>query len=158
MIEEWRAVPGYEAVYAVSSLGAVRSERTRKMRVLFAHKKRGGYLYVPLYLRGRQRMHKVHRLVLAAFVGECPSGHEGSHINGDPSDNRVGNLEWTSHASNEARKPSRGTHPRAMPPATIERMRDLRRAGLLQREVGDWLGFKQSVVSQIERGKRRANG
>jgi hypothetical protein len=56
-----------------------------------------------------RRCHLVHALVLAAFHGPRPSGHEGAHTNGIGSDNRACNLTWKTHTANEADKRVHGT-------------------------------------------------
>ena len=43
---------------------------------------------------------RVHRAVLEAWVGPRPKGYECDHINGNPSDNRLCNLEWVTHEEN----------------------------------------------------------
>jgi len=49
----------------------------------------------------------VHRVVLTAFVGECPDGHNADHVNSRSDDNRLSNLRWTDKDFNFtcARKP-----------------------------------------------------
>lgn len=49
------------------------------------------YLYVNL--RGNKKL-RVHRLVLAAFAGPCPDGMECRHLDGNPNNNNLANLEW----------------------------------------------------------------
>jgi hypothetical protein len=47
----------------------------------------------------------VHRLVLLTFVGEPPDGTECCHNNGIANDNRLENLRWdTHHSNNQDRK------------------------------------------------------
>jgi hypothetical protein len=48
--------------------------------------------YQRVRVGGRQMF--VHRLVLEAFVGECPAGMVGIHKNGVRTDNRLANLKW----------------------------------------------------------------
>jgi hypothetical protein len=47
-------------------------------------------------------MNLVHRLVLAAFEGACPDGHEVNHKNGVKTDNCLGNLEYMTREQNIA--------------------------------------------------------
>jgi hypothetical protein len=68
-----------------------------------------GYLRVSLADGTRTIGCRIHRLVLAAFVGPCPAGHEGSHINGQPADNRLENLRWETRAANMAQLRAHGT-------------------------------------------------
>ena len=49
---------------------------------------------------GRNNSQCVHKLVLLAFVGAAPEGHECCHNNGDPSDNRIENLRWGTRSEN----------------------------------------------------------
>ena len=46
----------------------------------------------------------VSRAVLEAWVGPRPEGMECDHINGNPRDNRLCNLEWVTHAENVRRR------------------------------------------------------
>jgi HNH endonuclease/NUMOD4 motif len=50
------------------------------------------YGYVRVRIATKQIF--VHRLVLEAFVGECPKGMVTIHKNGDRTDNRLANLKW----------------------------------------------------------------
>jgi hypothetical protein len=111
--ETWRAVVGYEGRYEVSDQGRVRSLRRRGFSydiaratpLLLRPVLRQGYHNVGL----RPRAKRVHRLVLEAFVGPCPDDHEGSHLNGVRTDNRLVNLRWETHAENLHRTVEHGT-------------------------------------------------
>lgn len=97
--EAWRPVEGWP--YEVSNMGQVRragSESTLKPSRL-----PNGYLRVHLYDAPRDWRVRVHRLVLAAFVGPCPPGHESDHINQHRDDNRVENLRWLPRERNRGR-------------------------------------------------------
>ena len=107
MVEVWSPVVGYEGLYEVSDAGRVRSldrqiahegrgRRYMRGRVLSQSAMRNGYLKVGL--PGGNAL--VHRLVLTAFVGPCPSGMEGCHNDGDRSNNRLDNLRWDSRKEN----------------------------------------------------------
>lgn len=116
-IERWRAVPGYEGSYEVSDLGRVRSvDRI----TTHGHRRRGvvlkpipherGYPMVNLWRGNVQRMQLVHRLVLLAFVGPAPSGHETLHGDGDTTNAALSNLSWGTHSENEFDQVDHGTH------------------------------------------------
>ena len=47
---------------------------------------------------------QVHTAVLSAWKGPCPPGYQCDHINGNPSDNRLENLEWVTPAENTRRR------------------------------------------------------
>ena len=69
-----------------------------------------GRLHVSLYRNGEQHSCTVHRLVLEAFVGPCPSGMECCHNNGNPLDNRLENLRWDTSSANSLDAIKHGTH------------------------------------------------
>lgn len=51
----------------------------------------------------------VHRLVLEAFVGPCPEGQVGTHVDGDMLNNRLSNLRWNTQLRNIRDKYRHGT-------------------------------------------------
>lgn len=62
-MESWiEVIDGYK----VSNLGEVYSTKTNK--ILKKHTDRYGYLYVGVYIDGRLKFKKVHRLVAKAFL------------------------------------------------------------------------------------------
>lgn len=129
MIEEWRAVVGYEDRYEVSSLGYVKSlpkvvhwpnrsgficTRYHPERILASKvASRGGYAVIGLCDPAKPdkiKQFRVHRLVLEAFVGPCPTEMEARHLNGDRMDNRLENLRWGTKSENAYDKIRHGTH------------------------------------------------
>jgi hypothetical protein len=68
-----------------------------------------GYRGVRLGVKGVHKTHYIHRLVLEAFVGECPKGMECRHLNGNKADNRLDNLAWGTREENVADKFRHGT-------------------------------------------------
>ena len=73
--------------YKVTERGRVWSSQRA---VFLKPLKIGGYLAVILNDKTRY----IHRLVLEAFVGPCPSGLVARHLNGDLTDNWLTNLAW----------------------------------------------------------------
>ncbi len=119
-MESWAPIPGQEGRYEVSDLGSVRSFVWSKLRgetrpqTLKTIRLDSGYLVVGLVTSGRQRLRRVHQLVLEAFVGPRPAGMITRHLNGDQTDNRLSNLAWGTQAENEADKKLHGTVRRAV--------------------------------------------
>lgn len=118
--EQWRPIPGWDG-YEVSDLGSVRSRRRPAPRVLRPSVSPTGYLRVGLYgdnasgYRYKPTTLTVHRLVMAAFVGPCPDGKEVRHLDGDPANNRLGNLAYGSRSENAHDSVAHGTHPGLIP-------------------------------------------
>lgn len=111
---EWREIPGFPG-YLASDAGLIRSlpRKGSRNRVLEPHTRymRGKPVcqLITVCVNGKPRTMRVHRLVLMAFVGPCPPKHEGCHNNGDPTDNRLSNLRWDTHAANLADAAKHGT-------------------------------------------------
>ncbi len=104
----WLPVVGFEDIYEVSDAGLVRKRyRTRRIADLkyikgFTNKQ--GYNLLSLNDNNRKRSILRHHVVLEAFIGFCPENMEGSHLDGDPSNNCVENLIWESRSDNAKRR------------------------------------------------------
>lgn len=105
--EQWRPVIGFGDKFAVSNLGRVKAlphevghwcGRTipKPGGILTQSRHSAGYSLVSLR---DGKKHYVHRLVMAAFIGD-PEGREVNHLNGDKSDNRLANLEYCDRLHN----------------------------------------------------------
>lgn len=170
MKETWRPVVGYEGLYEVSDLGRVRRLPTmakhwtgstfcRPLRVLAGSLDRDGYVRHGLHKSGECHGFRASRLVLLAFVGPPPCGKtDAAHIDGNRANNRMGNLAWKSSIENAADKHRHGTTARGerigkatQTPGSVERIRDLHRAGCRQVDTSVWMGVSQSQVSAIAR-------
>lgn len=113
--EDWKPVVGYEGLYAVSSIGRVRSFHHRKDgpegRLMKIHYNvESGYAYVVLSLNGSSRHWYVHILVLEAFDKPCPPGMECRHDDGDRANARLTNLSWGTGSENNLDQVRHGTH------------------------------------------------
>lgn len=95
----WRAISGYEGLYAVSDKGAVRNDRT--LKVLKPDMDKDGYMSVVLSKDNKPRGFRLHRLVAAAFVRLPTDGEQVNHKNGKRSDNKASNLEWLTNTENQ---------------------------------------------------------
>lgn len=126
MTEQWRPVLGWENLYEVSDYGRVRSverevqfgDRTRRVlsRVLSPGRRGPGKVpYVILSGDGRRQSRSVHTLVLEAFVGVCPPGHEACHWDDNTTNNHLSNLRWDTHSANMQDCVRNGRHQGAIP-------------------------------------------
>jgi hypothetical protein len=114
---EYRDVAGFPG-YRVGDDGTVWSKwrrgPNRKMVIGDLWNKlkpalKSGYPFVVLSGGGRKKQFHVHRLVLEAFGGPCPDGHECAHDNGIRTDCRLANLLWKTTQANHRDKIRHGT-------------------------------------------------
>lgn len=174
LVENWRPIVGYEGLYEVSDLGRVK--RTGKGRgAMPGHvltpritSRTNQYLRVTLNKGGKIRPHRVHGLVLAAFIGPRPTGLEIDHINNNKQDNRLCNLEYVTSSENKLRAYRAGVRvgPRGSNCGTskltegeVVRIRDLLskiRTGelvLSHRMVAEQFDVSRACVSFINTGR-----
>lgn len=98
--EQWKWIPGYVDLYAISSNGRIISFCKSKGRILCQKTSNYGYKLITFRKDGVLRTFIVHRLVAKAFV---PNPHNKSivnHINSNRADNRATNLEWCTSKEN----------------------------------------------------------
>jgi hypothetical protein len=167
--EVWKDVPGYEGSYQVSNQGKVRSlDRWKKSkgdsRQLAVGKDlvlRDGFGYRRVFLRKNGVTHpkQVHRLVLESFVGPCPEGMECRHLDGDRSNNYVGNLQWGTKKENGAdkvnhRNSCRGTknNKAKLTEPKIRTIRKLRASGWKLQRIADRYKVTKQAIFFILRG------
>ena len=113
MEEIWKDIPEYEGLYQVSNLGRVKSlpkEWITGIRTIRRHNGKilkpfmclEGYLTVSLLKNFKCKKFKVHQLVAMAFLNHKPCGFNLviDHINDNPSDNRVENLQIVTNRYN----------------------------------------------------------
>ena len=97
--EVWLPIIGNEKCYEISNLGRVRSVVSGRILKPVENKK--GYLFVHLKYGGSGKSY-IHRLVAEAFLkNDKPEERkEVNHIDFNPKNNVVSNLEWVSHKEN----------------------------------------------------------
>lgn len=116
--EQWRPVAGQDG-YEVSDQGRVRSLTRTILRsngsplTLRGKTLRpwpDGKGYSSVYL-GRGNAHRIHRLVLEAFLGPCREGLEARHRDGDRTNPALVNLAYGTRSENSHDKRAHGTDP-----------------------------------------------
>jgi len=104
MIEEYRAVKGYEGLYEVSNFGNVKSLKRKgcKNDRLLKPGISVRYLSVQLFKNKIAVTYNVHKLLAIAFLNHIPDGYKTvvDHIDNNPLNNRLDNLQLITHREN----------------------------------------------------------
>ena len=100
-----KPIEGWPEYFATTS-GHVISTKGKTPAVL-AKRMSNEYCYVTLSEGKTQKQYRVHRLIAAAFL-ECPDADPAgaercqvNHIDSNPANNKLANLEWTSPSENQ---------------------------------------------------------
>lgn len=111
MKEVWKDIEGYEGLYQVSNYGRVKSvakkvtydngkEVNYKEKILKPYNCDGGYQVVALFKNRNRTQVLVHRLVAQNFLHNPENKKEVNHIDFNPANNTLSNLEWTTRQEN----------------------------------------------------------
>jgi len=110
-MEQWKDIKDYQGIYQVSSYGRIKSFNKwnghrfiKEERILkpTLHIERGNYKRNTICLsKKKKRKHfKIHRLVGLAFIPNPLNKPEINHIDSNPLNNNVNNLEWVTRQEN----------------------------------------------------------
>jgi hypothetical protein len=100
--EIWKDIPNYEGYYQVSDLGRVKSLKrkgVRKDRFLVPTKFRE-YYYFSLMKDNKNKKIQISRILYSVFKGELKKDMVIDHIDNNPSNNSLGNLQQISIREN----------------------------------------------------------
>ena len=179
--EEWRPVVGYEGRYEISDRGRIKSLiRGGKISLGGRDSSKGDTrIRSGLSSGGSRRYFYIHTMVLTAFFGPKPDGHECAHWDGDPTNNHISNLRWATHKENADDAKRHGTlasgsrngmntTPDSRPNGTrngrakltaqdVLRLREMRDEGLSYTEMGLAFGVHRTTIRRAINGERWAS-
>lgn len=182
--ENWKDVAGYEGLYRVSDMGRVKSlERivfkkmygggvhpyTRKARFRKFDISEDGYCTVELSKNTDKNKFKVHRIVAFTFLPVAQGKDFVNHIDNDPLNNRVSNLEWCTSAENVNHSVKQGRHagieniPESMrrmvgsknfsSKLTEDQVIQIRSMKMPQRQIAKMFGVSKTAIKFVQQRK-----
>lgn len=109
--EIWKDIIGYEGLYVVSNYGKIKSlpRPTTGGGFLKQIRQDSGHFRVTLSKNGKEKQYGVSRLIMAAFIGLCPTNMECCHNDGNPENNHISNLRYDTHKNNMSDMKLHGT-------------------------------------------------
>ncbi len=133
--EEWRDIQGYEGIYKISTCGRILSIKHKDNKILSPRTNSGGYKSVQLCKEGiKRKAFEVQRLVAINFIPNPDNLPCVNHIDSNPLNNNIGNLEWVTvkenfeHAKKSGRinLTSRKCHTGAITKLTVEQVLEIK--------------------------------
>ena len=170
-MEEWRDIIGYEGIYQASNRGRIKrvehwknqtikqspEKYTRRPLTEKIMKQNGDpYLRVCLSKNKESKTMSVHRLIAQSFIPNPNNYPEINHIDCDPKNNRVENLEWCDrkHNINHADRTAKAAR-------SCEKKIICKETGIIYESItkaARATGLQKSKISNVCHGKRNTTG
>lgn len=111
-----------------------------------------GYKSVRYTANGIRKRVQVHRLVAEKYIPNPENKPEVNHIDFNPSNNRVENLEWVTEKENVAHSMRHGRRSKKLNTEKVLMIRSMLKEGKSQNNIAKEIGINQSCVSDIYTG------
>lgn len=105
--EIWKDIVGYEGLYQISNLGRIKrilfinnKVTCKKEHIISQQINKKNRCYASLYKNNKRKNCIVHRLVATAFIPNPNDLPQINHIDGNPRNNNINNLEWCTASYN----------------------------------------------------------
>ena len=162
----WKDVEGFEGLYKVSSEGVLFSipRNGTKGGIRKSFKTNRGYEMYKLSKNNKMYNRYAHRLFAQHFIANPENKPYINHIDGNPLNNTLDNLEWVTQSENVLHAIETGlvhalgeNHPHVkLTDKEVLEIRDLYRHRIYnQRELGEIYGVFQTNISSIVRNQTR---
>lgn len=164
MTENWKSLRGVVENgdnYEVSDLGKVKN--VVKNNILKNRKNDKDYDNVVLYLDGKKKSYKVHRLVALAFIPNPENKPQVNHKDTDKSNNKMDNLEWATNSENQRHAFDNGlqsvrkgeaNNRAVLTEAQVKEIREIYNTGKYShRELANIYNVSKTLIGNILRGK-----
>lgn len=97
-MEQWKDAKGFDGIIRISNQGRVWN--VKKGKEMIPYDNGCGYKKISIRLNGKDFKPYIHRLVANAFIPNPENLPEVNHIDSNPANNAVTNLEWVDSSGN----------------------------------------------------------
>jgi len=105
--EEWKDIEDFEGYYQVSNHGRIKSlvgwngkQYIKREKILKPSTTSTGYLKVDVKKNKKRKSMRLHRLIALAFIPNTDNKPQINHLDGNPLNNKISNLEWSTQREN----------------------------------------------------------
>ena len=166
-MEEWKDVVGYEGIYEVSNYGQVRTHKYKttytswhgirhwKQRILKEKAKTNRDVRISLWKNGKGKDYLAHRLVAEAFIPNPDNKPTVNHIDGNPRNNYVENLEWATYQENNNHAFDNHLMTTAQPVMLVNQVTGEKMNFRSLAKASEYIGFSAGYISnRLKQGKK----
>lgn len=160
---EWKDIPGYKGKYLISNSGEIKNS---KGKILKQWTDKINRRSIGLTDKTTTTL-RVHRLVMAAFIGPCPEGKEVCHRDGNASNNALSNLYYGTRSENELDKVRHGTKSKPVwinnageknPMAIlsedlVKKIKNMLQSGVRAVDIASSMSINKESVFKIKQGR-----
>lgn len=153
MEEIWKDIKGYEGIYKVSNLGRVSS--TLRNSILKPQINEHGYERIGLRKPGCRKFEYIHRLVASSFLENLENKPQVNHVDGNPLNNSLSNLEWVTQDENAQHASKFKLLNTKITEEVVNEIRSLNKDEFSTRDLAAKYNISQSQVVKILNFKQR---
>ena len=158
-MEIFKDINNFENKYQISNTGKVRNKKTGLFLKPMYNKK--GYQYVHLSINKKKSVKwYIHRLVGFHFIDNPLNKPQINHIDGNPSNNNIDNLEWVTNEENQRHAILNNLHFQGelhkdskFTSESIKLLPELINVGFSLREINELTGVAIQNIQKIINGK-----
>lgn len=143
--KKWRDIPGYEGLYIATIDGDVYG--VKRSTYIKHFKNKFSYMVVSLCKNGKCGSVGVHRIIALCFIPNPLNKPEVNHIDSNPSNNSINNLEWVTEKENAVHSMLKGRKAQKLTPSLV---RSIRASILTHRELAQIFNVGKSTISSIK--------